>query len=302
MPNIPITDGFGLDVQASLDPKSAFAKYFQQPPSFSVLQQNLASLQNVPLTGFPLKSTEIGLTFTQPTAVAPTSPQFAGSAAVSATLCVVSSGKLFDPDPYDNPIEVPSGHAYLGLGIKINLAPGVNIPSGDLTLGFTAGSTVCMSHYRSFATTTTSPTFRAALQASLQNYVIPLGPDDLPALGVGDVAIVEGTGCLQVSGTVNLLTSINPLASLSSAALPGTIQIQEGATIDITATCTIKGDFQIRIQKVDAGDGSHRVLQEARRRLHCTSRALGGHNRRNHQCGFHLRSAWRHRARPVSFR
>ena len=33
MPNIPITDGFGLNLQASLDPKSAFAKYFQHPPA-----------------------------------------------------------------------------------------------------------------------------------------------------------------------------------------------------------------------------------------------------------------------------
>ena len=57
MPNIPITDGFGLDLQASLDPKSALAKYLQQPTRFSVLQQDLASLQDVPLIGFPLKST-----------------------------------------------------------------------------------------------------------------------------------------------------------------------------------------------------------------------------------------------------
>ena len=223
------------------------------PPSFSVLQQNLASLQDVPLAGFPLKSTEIGLTFTQPTTVASTSPQFAGCAAVAATLCVVAGGKLFDPDPFDSPIDVPSGHAYLGVGVKANLTPGVDINSGKLAFGFAAGSTVCMSHYQSFATTPTTPTFKAALQASIQNYVIPFGPDDFAALGVGDVAVIEGTGSLQLSGTVNLLTSVNPLVSVSSAALPTTLQIQEGAQIDIKACCTITGDLQIRIQKVDAG-------------------------------------------------
>ena len=253
MPNIPLTDGYGLNLQASLDPKSAFAKYFRQPPSFSVLQQNLASLQDVPLIGFPLKSTEIGLTFTQPTAVASSSPQFAGSAAVSATLCVVAGGNLFDPDPFDSPIEVPSGHAFLGLGVNATLSPGVNVTSGKLAFGFAAGSAVCLSHYRSFATTPTTPTFRAALQESLENYVIPLGPDDLLAMGGGDVAVIEGTGSLLVSGTVNLLTAVNPLVSLSTAALPTTIQVKEGATIDITASFTIKGDLQIRIQKVDAG-------------------------------------------------
>jgi len=253
VPNIPITDGFGLDLQAGLNPNSAFAKYFQQPPAFSVLQSDLASLQNVPLIGFPLKSTEIGLTFASPTSLAPTSPQFAGSAAVSATLCVVADDKLFDPDPFDSPILVPSGRAYVGLGVKVSIAPEVDIPSGKMTLGFAVGSTVCVSHYQSFAATTTAPTFSAALQASLQNYLIPLSLDDLSALGVGDVALIEGTGSLQLSGTVNLLTSVNPLVSVSSAALPGTIQIQEGATIDIAASYTIKGIFQIRIQKVDAG-------------------------------------------------
>ena len=252
MPNIPIADGYGLNLQASLNPNSAFAKYFQHPPSFSVLQQNLASLQDVPLIGFPLKSTEIGLTFTQPTSVTSTSPQFAGCAGVSATLCVVTGGKLFDPDPFDNPIEVPSGHAYLGLGVKVNVAPGVEITSGKLAFGFTAGSTVSLSHYQSFATTATTPTFKTALQASLQNYVIPFGPDDFAALGVGDVAVIEGTGSLQLSGTFNLLTSVNPLVSVSSATLPIALQIQEGASIAITASLTIKGDLQIRIQKVDA--------------------------------------------------
>ena len=253
MANIPLTDGFGLDLQASLDPKSAFAKYFQHPPSFSVLQQNLASLQDVPLTGLPLKSTEIGLTFTQPTSLTSTSPQFAGCFGVSATLCVVKGGKLFDPDPFDGPIDVPSGRAYLGLGVKVSAAPGVDINSGKLAFGFAVGSTVSLSHYQSFATTATTPTFKAALQASLQNYVIPFGPDDFAALGVGDVAIIEGTGSLQLSGTVNLLTSVNPLVSVTSATPPITLQIREGASIAITASFMIKGDLQIRIQKVDTG-------------------------------------------------
>jgi hypothetical protein len=248
-----MTDGFGLDGQASLDPESSFAKYFQTLPSLSVVQQNLASLQDVPLMRFPLASTEIGLSFAQPTAVASTSPQFAGSAVASASLRVVNSGELFDPDLFANPIDVPSGRAYLGLGVKVNVAPGIAFTSGKVTFGFAAGTTVCMSHYKSFATTEATPTFMAALQESLQNYVIPFTPDDLSALGVGDVALVEGTGSLQISGTFNLLTSVNPLVSISSAALPATLQIQAGATVDISACCTITGDLQIRIQKVDAG-------------------------------------------------
>jgi hypothetical protein len=250
VPTIQIVDGFGLDLQAALNPNSAFSKYFQQLPSLSVIQQNLASLQDVSLVAFPLKSTQIGIAFNQPTAITKTSPQFAGGAAISGTLLVVTTGKLFDPDPFENPIEVPSGHAYMGLGLQVSISPGIKLPSGDVVYGFAVGSQVCFTHYKCFETTTTTPTFRAALEASLQDYVIPLGADDLDALDVGDIATVQGTGSLQFSGTVNLLTSVNPLASLSSPALPG-IQVTAGAAIDIGASYTIEGDFQVRIQKVD---------------------------------------------------
>jgi hypothetical protein len=253
MPNIPVADGFGLNVQASLNPKSGFAKYFQHPPSFSVLQKNLAALQDDPLVGFPLKSTEIGLSFTEPTNVTSTSPQFAGGGGVSATLCVVTGGKLFDPDPFGSPIEVPSGRAYLGVGVKINLAPGVTVTPGTPTFGFTVGTTVCATHYRSFATTPTTPTFKTALQASLEDYVIPFGPDDFSTMGIGDIATLEGNGSLQLSGSVNLLTTVNPLVSVTSAALPATITVQEGAKIAVSVSLTITGDIQVRVQKIDAG-------------------------------------------------
>ena len=256
MPNIQIVDGFGLDVQAALNPNSAFAKYFQKLPSFSVVQQDLASLQDVSLVAFPLKTTQIGLSFNELTTIAPTGPQFTGGAAISATLCLNTTGKLFDPDPFESPIEIPSGHAYLGLGVQASISPGVSVPAGELVAGFTAGTKVSFTHYKCFATTPTTPTFRAALEASMQSYVIPFRVADLSALEVGDVVTVEGTGSLKVRGTVNLLASVNPLATLSSPALPG-IQVGAGAAIDITASYSIEGDFQVRIQKT--GDATLRM-------------------------------------------
>src|SRR5208283_1842692 len=103
MPTIQIVDGFGLDLQAALNPSSAFAKYFQKPPSLSVVQQDLASLENVSLAAFPLKSTQIGLSFQQPNSSTSASPQFTLGAAISGTLCVNTAGELFDPDPFENP-------------------------------------------------------------------------------------------------------------------------------------------------------------------------------------------------------
>jgi hypothetical protein len=253
VPTIPIVDGYGLNLQASLNPDSAFAKYFQNPPSsLSIVKQNVASLQDVSLVGFPLPSAEIGVNFAQPTVLAPTSPQFAGSLAASACLSVVAGGELFDPDPFDSPIDVPNGHAYLRLGMKATIAPGVDITSGNLDCGFAVGSTLSLWSYKSFAATPSSPTFKEALQAGVREYVIPFMEEDIASMQVGDVATMEGTGSLQASGTVNLLIAVNPLVSLSSAALSTTLSIQEGATIDVSGSFTIQGDLQIRVQKVDA--------------------------------------------------
>ena len=256
MPTIQIVDGFGLDVEAALNPNSAFANYFKKLPSFSVVQQNLASLQDVSLVAFPLKSTQIGLAFTEPTAIGAVGPQFTGGTAISATLCLNTTGKLFDPDPFESPIEIPSGHAYLGLGVVASISPGVSVPAGELVAGFTVGTKVSFTHYKCFETTPTTPTFRAALEASMQNYVIPLSVGNLSALEVGDVVTVEGTGSLKVCGTINLLAAVNPLATLSSPALPG-IQVTAGAAFDVVATYTIAGDFQVRIQKT--GDATVRM-------------------------------------------
>jgi hypothetical protein len=252
MPTIQMVDGFGLDLSAALNPKSAFAKYFQTLPTLSVVEHDLASLQGVPLAGFPLKSAQFGLSFEQPAAIKSTSPQFTGGAAISGTLAVATTGKLIDPDPFDNPITVPSGHAYLGLGILASASPGVRAASGDFVPSFTAGAKVCITHYKCFEANPTTPTFQAALEASIQNYVIPLSVDDLAPMGVGDVVTMEGSCSLKASGKVNLLTSVNPLATLSSPALPG-VEVKAGAAIDIGASFTIEGDFQVRIQKVTAG-------------------------------------------------
>jgi hypothetical protein len=249
MPTIGIVDGFGLDLDAAVNPNSAFAKYFQKLPSLSVIEKDLASLRDVPLAAFPLKSAQVGLSFKEPTTILPTSPQFAGSAAISGSLRVTATGKLFDPDPFASPIEIPSGHAYLGLGIQASIAPGLNVPSGEVVYGFTVGTTVSLTHYKSFQTTSATPTFATALEASLQNFVIPLSVDDMASLGVGDVVTVEGRCTLKLCGTINLLTSVNPLATLSTPALPG-IAVKAGAAIDITATVTVEGDFQVRVQKI----------------------------------------------------
>jgi hypothetical protein len=250
MPTIQLVDGFGLSLQATPDPISAFLKYFSQIPRISAVQHNLAALQDFPLSGFPLKSVEIGLTANPPATLQVAGLPLTLGGGVSGLLRVLTDGNLFDPDPYGDPVPIPDHAAYVDLGIKASVSPGAKFGAGELTYGFTAGATLCLSHYKRFETTSAAPTLVSALETSFRAYIIPGTPEDLAGMGVGDIATIEGSGKLQFSGDFNLLTVVNPLAGVSSAVQSGGIEIQEGASVDVGASFSVEGEYQIRVQKV----------------------------------------------------
>ncbi len=252
MPTIQLIDDFGLNIQATPDPLSAFIKYFRQLPSLAVLQRDLASIQNVPLANFPLKNLAIGVSLDRPADLGVGGLQLTIAAGISGSVCVYTDGNLFDPDPYGDPVAVPEHHAYVSLGMNANVSSGVDPSLGKLDLGFEAGSTVCLTHYKRFETTAGTPTLRTALAASLNNYTIPADFHDLDSLAAGDIATVVCTGKLQFSGSIGLSTSVNPLASLSSSVVSQMIQVKAGAAIDVGASFAVDGEFEIRIQKLDA--------------------------------------------------
>lgn len=139
------------------------------------------------------------------------------------------------------------------MGVKATISAGPDLSSGNLDFGFTAGTTLCLTHYKLFQTAASTPTFVSALQESLEDYMIPAGIDDLAAMGVADIATVEGAGTLQFSGSINLLSAVNPLVSVSTGVLPGAINVKEGASVDVGASYAITGEFQIRVQKIGPG-------------------------------------------------
>ncbi len=252
MPTLQLIDGFGLNIQATPNPLSAFIKYFRQIPSLTALQQNLASIQDLPLSGCPLNSSLIGLSLDRSTDLGVAELQSTVAAGLSGSVSVCTGGNLFDPDPYGDPVPIPENHAFVGLGVSATVSPGVDSSPGRFDLGFEAGTTIRLTHYKCFETTASTPTLRAALESALDNYIIPAQPDDLAALAVGDIATIECSGKLQFSGNLSLLPSVNPLASVTSTVLPAMIQIKEGVALDVGASFAIEGEFQIRIQKISA--------------------------------------------------
>ncbi len=79
---------------------------------------------------------------------------------------------------------------------------------------------------------------------------------------MGSVATVEGSGSLKVAGEVELLSAINPLASLNLPEPIGALELSSGGSIKVGASFEISGAFQIRVHKIGADKARLGIYRE----------------------------------------
>lgn len=248
MPVIQLTDNLGLTVSVSPDATSAFVKYFRSLLSLKILGQSLAALQNMALNDFPVPAGSVGLSFQDPVAVGSDSAELTIGAGATGTVGVCSEGPLFADDPFGEPVPIPSGQAYLSIGLNASVSADAT-RGAELTFGLAGGAQVTFANYRSFPADTTVVT---ALSGTLIQFSIPARIEDLQALTAGTFATVEGTGTLKFAATANLLSAVNPLATASAPVLPSALQITAGAALEAGASVEFSGEYQIRVQKLDS--------------------------------------------------
>ncbi|HEV2495477.1 MAG TPA: hypothetical protein VG204_20665 [Terriglobia bacterium] len=247
MPVISLTDNFGLALDVSPGTASAWVKYFRNLPSLRILGQNLAALKDTALQDFPVESGSLSLTFQDPVALGTGATELTVGAGASGTLAVCK-GSLFADDPFGEPVPVSPGQAYLSMGIKASLS--ADSTRGDeLTFGLAGGTQVSFSNYRLFPADTAVV---AALSETLGQFSIPAGIEDLQALTPGTLATVDGAGTLKFAATANLLSWVNPLATVSAPVLPGALKITAGASIEAGASVEFSGNYQVRVQKLSS--------------------------------------------------
>ena len=58
---------------------------------------------------------------------------------------------------------------------------------------------------------------------------------------------------MQISGSVNVAVPVNPLASVNLPLGVGTISVKDGAMAGLSASLTLSGSYQIRVQKLSGG-------------------------------------------------
>lgn len=255
MPQIPLKDNFGLDLGIAIDPVSALSRYFQSVCGPVILHHDFKSVVDQPLSAYPFGTATINLGFGKAfTGEIPGAALTVGPG-VQGSLTVVKQGSLFDPDPYGSPVEIAPAHAYVGFALAATVSASVATEAANPVFGFDSETVVAFSNDRLFEMTASSPSIGAAFSATIGGWIIPASISDLVAMPAGLVATLEGSGAITFTAQVDVAPLINPLASVSTAILAGAIGITAGASIPVTASYELRGEYQLRVRKLDA----HRV-------------------------------------------
>lgn len=251
MANIKLTGGLGWEGDLTPGLQFAFSKYFKNPPSFAILQQDFKSAANEPLASLPPGHQTMDVSFGGEFSAGGGGPELTVSPGVHGKLGVFTGGSLFDSDAYESPLKILPGQAYVGFGIGASLAASVAREANTLGFGFEAGTAVTIANYRLFQTTPSAPTLGSAIEDTIQGYIIPATIDDLRQMPVGMIATLEGTGTITFTATADIVTLVNPLAVASAEILANVLQIGPGASISVGASFELSGEYEIRIRKLD---------------------------------------------------
>jgi Caspase domain len=156
---------------------------------------------------------------------------------------------LFPADDLRDAITVPSGTTYVSVGLAPRVRAGLEAEKGALAFGFAAGAALKFRYFQPFDIAGTNPTLADAFADTLHHAVLPADFDDLSSLPIGGFASIEGEGELQLTGSVELASVTNPLATPSLPVI-GSASVTAGASIKVGAEWRASGAFELRVTKI----------------------------------------------------
>ena len=249
MASMQLLDSFGLT--GSIDAgRGSLKKYFKNLPETLKTNLNLKQIADQDLTDPAVKSVNGGVTFSKSIDIGSSGVELTVGASASAGLSIFvpprDKAPLFDPDLYGDNIPVDASQRYVSFSLMARLSSSVLATPGDLGFGFNGKSGVTLSYYQNFSSGTK---VQSAVQSTIAGFTIPGDLDDIDGMQVNSVAMVESSGSLKFSGTVNLLAVSNPLATLD-VPIAGAASINAGAEISVGASYEFSGSYQIRVQRL----------------------------------------------------
>ena len=256
MPTIKLTDHLGVDVSAEVNEDSSVAEYLKGLAKLKFDGLDFANLKNTTLDQGPLNSVETGITFAQPLAFHGDS-ELTIEAGVSGGLKLYSAKdkQLFDPEVFADPIAINANQFYVGFGTNVKFSSEFMNETGDASFGLSAGGGMGCTTYRLFEKapgTAKFPTYIDALKETIAAFTLPRSLDDLRKMGNGTVATLEGSGSLKVSGDLDVVSVVNPLASVNLPEPLGSLELSSGGSLKVAGSFEITGTFQIRAHKLTA--------------------------------------------------
>jgi hypothetical protein len=253
MPTIKLTDQLGLTVDAEINPDSSIAKYIKDLGKLKFPKLNFEELKNVTLDQVPVKSLGTGVDFEQPVNIGVDDTELKVGAGLSGSLKLFSATdkQLFDPEVFGDPIVIGPNQFYVGIGISASVSSDLTHKTGDLGFGFKAGGQITLTTYKLFdkASGGVFPKFVDAVKESIGSFSIPGDLEDLTKLANGSVVAVEGEGTLKLSGSLDVLSVVNPLAVVDLPDPVGELKVSSGNAINIGASFEISGAYQMRVHK-----------------------------------------------------
>ncbi len=256
MATFQISDGINPAIDVTPNPNSGLIKYFKNLADITVSGAVLALKSGTSLADPTLTSMSAGVTFAEPIDVGTNQVDLKIGGGLTGSLAVFvphgSAPKLFDPDPYDDPIAVTSDDRYVSFGLLASINDSIATAPGDLKFGLSAGGSITITDYRRFTVRPVAPSLADAVRDTVAQFKIPADIEDLQNLAPGEIVTINGTGLIKFSATADLLTAVNPLASASLPAPLPTVAIKAGGSISVGADIELSGEFQIRVSKIDA--------------------------------------------------
>jgi hypothetical protein len=248
---IELRDGFGLVIDVSPDPASALTKYLKNPSAIKAVLHNKTPIAGLQIGQDPFTSQTLGVSFDKPIELGATGVDLTVKPQLAATVEIKKGESLFDADddPFRDNVPIPDKqHAFVAVGIEAGLDVGLADKPGDLRFGFSAGTETVLKNYRLFAL---NDQIVPALQTLFENFVVPGDLQDIESMQPGSLATVEGTGSLKFSATANVLSAVNPLATVNTIVAEGILNLKEGGSLKVSAAYTLTGEYQLRIHRLD---------------------------------------------------
>jgi hypothetical protein len=241
MPTFKLKDGFGIT--ENVTPGPDLVKYFKDLPDFDLSKINLSKP--------PAQTVQGGLTFSQPIKIGKSGVELTVGASANGTLSIFvpssDGAPLFKPDTFGDNIKVAKDQRYVSMCLTAELDGSASASPGDLKFGFNGKSKVNLTYYEEFPANTAT---LDNVKDTIANFSIPGDLDDIAAMPENSIAAVGSSGSLKFSGSVNLLTLTNPLATATLPANLGGINIKTGVSVDVAADYTFSGDYQVRVQRL----------------------------------------------------